>query len=94
MSRYHGDVYRTAIGNFGNGAGSKGNGMRESARFTLSANQDLSVADLLGSSFAQNGSIEAQFAAHLALAKRFTPSEDSPLTPEQLKTLRTLGYIQ
>ena len=38
--------------------------------------------------------LEAQFAAHLALAERFTRSEDSPLTPEQLQTLRALGYIQ
>ena len=38
--------------------------------------------------------LEAQFAAHLALAQQFTRSEESPLTPEQLRTLRSLGYIQ
>ena len=38
--------------------------------------------------------LEAQFEAHQALAQRFTRSEDSPLTPEQLRTLRSLGYIQ
>ena len=38
--------------------------------------------------------LEAQWEAHQALAKQFTRSEDSPLTPEQLRTLRALGYIQ
>ncbi len=38
--------------------------------------------------------LNAQFEAHKTLAKRFTPGEDSPLHPEQLKTLRSLGYIQ
>ena len=38
--------------------------------------------------------LEAQFEAHQALAQRFTRSEDSPLSPEQLRTLRSLGYIQ
>ena len=32
--------------------------------------------------------------AHQALARRFTRAEDSPLTPEQLRTSRSLGYIQ
>ena len=38
--------------------------------------------------------LEAQFEAHQALAQRFSRGEDSPLTPEQLRTLRSLGYIQ
>jgi len=38
--------------------------------------------------------IEAQWEAHQALAQQFKRSEDSPLTPEQLRTLRSLGYIQ
>ena len=38
--------------------------------------------------------LEAQFEAHQALAKQFTRSAGSPLTPEQLRTLRSLGYIQ
>ena len=38
--------------------------------------------------------LEAQWEAHQALAKLFTPSEDVVLTPEQLETLRALGYIQ
>ncbi len=38
--------------------------------------------------------LEAQWEAHQALAQRFTPGEATPLTPEQLETLRALGYIQ
>jgi arylsulfatase A-like enzyme len=38
--------------------------------------------------------LEAQFEAHQALAQLFTPSESVALTPEQLETLRALGYIQ
>ena len=38
--------------------------------------------------------LEAQWEAHQALAKLFTPSEAVSLTPEQLETLRALGYIQ
>jgi len=38
--------------------------------------------------------LEAQFEAHRLLAQQFTPGEVSPLTPEQLRTLRALGYIQ
>ncbi len=39
--------------------------------------------------------LEAQWEAHQALGQRFTRSgEVTPLTPEQLETLRTLGYIQ
>jgi arylsulfatase A-like enzyme len=37
--------------------------------------------------------LEEQLEAHQALAQRFTPGEESPLTPEQLRTLRALGYI-
>jgi arylsulfatase A-like enzyme len=38
--------------------------------------------------------LQAQWEAHQALAKLFTPSESVALTPEQLETLRALGYIQ
>ncbi len=38
--------------------------------------------------------LEEQFEAHLALAQYFTPSGEVELTPEQLRTLRSLGYIQ
>ncbi|MEE9184623.1 MAG: sulfatase, partial [Acidimicrobiia bacterium] len=38
--------------------------------------------------------LEAQFEAHQALAKLFTRSGEVALTPEQLETLRALGYIQ
>jgi arylsulfatase A-like enzyme len=37
--------------------------------------------------------LEEQFEAHLALAQFFTPSGGVELTPEQLRGLRTLGYI-
>ncbi len=39
--------------------------------------------------------LEAQWEAHQALAQVFSKSgEQVPLTPEQLQTLRSLGYIQ
>jgi arylsulfatase A-like enzyme len=38
--------------------------------------------------------LEAQFEAHRALAKMFTPSKALPLTPQQLEALRSLGYIR
>ena len=37
--------------------------------------------------------LEEQFEAHLALSQFFTPSGEVELTPEQLRTLRSLGYI-
>ena len=36
----------------------------------------------------------ARWKEHLELAKQFTRSKDSTLTPEQLRTLRSLGYIR
>jgi arylsulfatase A-like enzyme len=38
--------------------------------------------------------LETQWKAHQALAQHFTRSKDSPLTPEQLRILRSLGYIK
>jgi arylsulfatase A-like enzyme len=38
--------------------------------------------------------LEVQWEAHRALAQHFTQSGDVVLTPEQLETLRALGYIQ
>ncbi len=38
--------------------------------------------------------LQEQWEAHRALAQYFTRSGDVVLTPEQLQTLRTLGYIQ
>jgi arylsulfatase A-like enzyme len=38
--------------------------------------------------------LEQQFEAHLALSQYFTSSGEVELTPEQLRTLRSLGYIQ
>jgi arylsulfatase A-like enzyme len=38
--------------------------------------------------------LEAQWEAHQALGQRFTRSGEVALTPEQLETLRALGYIQ
>ncbi len=38
--------------------------------------------------------LEEQFEAHLALGQYFTQSGEVELTPEQLRTLRSLGYIR
>ena len=38
--------------------------------------------------------LKAQWEVHQALAQHFKRSKDSPLTPEQLETLRSLGYIR
>lgn len=38
--------------------------------------------------------LEAQYAAHRSLAQLFTRSDPLALTPEQLQTLRSLGYIR
>jgi arylsulfatase A-like enzyme len=38
--------------------------------------------------------LTAQFEAHQALAQRFAGGHAAPLTPEQLRTLRSLGYIR
>ncbi len=38
--------------------------------------------------------LEKQWEAHRLLAKRFTPGGKTELTPEQLQTLRALGYIR
>ncbi len=38
--------------------------------------------------------LEGQYEAHLALGQYFTQSGEVELTPEQLRTLRTLGYIR
>ena len=38
--------------------------------------------------------LEDKFEAHMALSQYFTRSGDVALTPEQLRTLRTLGYIR
>jgi arylsulfatase A-like enzyme len=38
--------------------------------------------------------LEAQFEAHKTLGQYFTKSRESPLTPKQLETLRSLGYIR
>jgi hypothetical protein len=38
--------------------------------------------------------LQEQWEAHKLLATRFTPGEKVELTPEQLETLRALGYIR
>lgn len=38
--------------------------------------------------------LQSQLRAHVDLGKLFVPGADSPLTPEQLDALRSLGYIQ
>ncbi len=50
--------------NLGNGGGPSGNGLLTLADFTLSADQSLTLSDLLESSFTSGG-IEAQMALHI-----------------------------
>jgi hypothetical protein len=38
--------------------------------------------------------LQAKWKEHRELAKHYTRSADVPLTPEQLRTLRSLGYIK
>jgi hypothetical protein len=38
--------------------------------------------------------LEEQWEAHRLLARRFTPGGQMELTPAQLETLRSLGYIR
>ncbi len=38
--------------------------------------------------------LRGQWKAHKALATQFTAGDEVALTPEQLETLRSLGYIQ
>lgn len=49
---------------FGNGAGPPGNGRLVTASFTLSADQPLSISDLLESSSAAGGTIDIQLLLH------------------------------
>jgi hypothetical protein len=51
--------------NFGNGAGASGNGVLQSATFVLTADVPLFLDDLRQASFAQNGAVMAQVAAHI-----------------------------
>lgn len=38
--------------------------------------------------------LEAQWTAHRTLAKQFLRSDGAPLNPQQLETLRALGYAE
>ena len=61
--------------NFGDGAGEAGNGVLSAASFRLTADQPLSIADLLESSFASGGSIESQLAAHVQGTELFVGAD-------------------
>lgn len=50
---------------FGNGGGPPGNGVLQVAEFTLSADQGLTIEQLMESSFASGGTIEIHMAAHI-----------------------------
>lgn len=50
---------------FGNGGGPPGNGRLQVAEFTLSANEGLTIEQLMESSFASGGDIEIHMAAHI-----------------------------
>jgi hypothetical protein len=62
--------------NFGNGAGPSGNGTLRSATFTISANENLTIANLLQTSSTANGSVVVHVAAHLQ-GTAFTKGADS-----------------
>ena len=53
--------------------------------------QELSAPDLV-EKYTQF--LEVQWEAHQALALHFTRSGETLLTPEQMETLRSLGYVQ
>jgi hypothetical protein len=61
--------------NFGNGAGDPGNGVLSTATFRLTADQPLSIAALLESTFASGGSIESQIAAHVQGTELFSNAD-------------------
>jgi hypothetical protein len=72
---------------FGDGAGPAGNGVLTLATFTLSADQALTPADLLESSFT-NGGIEAQMVLHVQGTSTSPGSETvGGLVPEPSATL-------
>ncbi len=82
--------------NFGNGAGNPGNGVLQMATFSLSANQALSIADLLiSSSTSQN--LQVFFAAHIqgtSLVQGATSETVGTLVPEPATlALALLGLI-
>jgi len=83
--------------NFGNGASGAGNGVLSVATFTLTADQPLSIADLLESSFASGDSIETQFAAHVQGTELFVSATSETVggvVPEPSATLLlALGLV-
>ncbi len=62
----------------------------------LHLEEHLDAATIVGSEVPEENTaiLEAQFEAHQSLAQLFTRSDEVALTPEQLRTLRALGYIQ
>jgi len=83
--------------NFGNGAGWRGNGVLPMASFRLSADQPLSIAALLESSFSSGGTIQSQFAAHVqgtALLPGSSSETVGGLVPEPASgALLALGVV-
>lgn len=78
---------------FGNGAGPPGNGVLAFASFTLTADQALSVNDLLVSSFTSGG-IEAQLALHIQGTNTAAGSETvGGVVPEPTTALLLLGGL-
>jgi len=83
-------------------------GIQRAARLFQSDKPQLLLYDVASDSFATHNVNDeypelveryrefllAQIEAHEALALRFTPGGEVELTPEQLETLRALGYIQ
>jgi hypothetical protein len=82
--------------NFGNGAGGPGNGALKTATFTISADQALSVADLLFPSSAKGDTIDVYLAAHVqgtSLRPNFTSETVGSLVPEPGTAALLLGGL-
>lgn len=83
--------------NFGSGAGPPGNGTLQSATFTISANEALTIADLLETSSASGGTVVVHVAAHVqgtSLTQGATSETVGGIVPEPASALLlALGMV-